>query len=125
MKTRSGKFRNVWLAYNILADIDVAIKFYDAYDDKGIEAYRSEFKMAYRLHHPNLLKISHFDVYEKCPYLVMLFCANDSVSSCIGKFSEIEIWNFVLRINKEQAKSSLIYKQNNYIKNGNNIAEGT
>ena len=90
-----GSFGDVWLAHNILADIDVAIKFYGTLDQKGIEDFRNEFKIAYRLHHPNLLNISHFDVFENCPYLVMPFCENGSVSQRIGQMQESEIWKLV------------------------------
>lgn len=94
----SGSFGDVWLAHNMLADIDVAIKFYGTLDDKGIEDFRNEFKIAYRLRHPNLLNINHFDVYENCPYLVMPYCAHGSVNRQIGKMPEQEIWKFVLDV---------------------------
>lgn len=90
-----GSFGDVWLAHNMLADIDVAVKFYGTLDKKGIEDFRNEFKIAYRLHHPNLLNISHFDVFENCPYLVMPFCENGSVSHRIGQMQESEIWKFI------------------------------
>ena len=90
-----GSFGNVWLAHNLLADIDVAIKFYGTLDQNGLEEFRQEFKIAYKLRHPNLLNISHFDVYENCPYLVMPYCANGSVTNMIGKMDETEIWKFV------------------------------
>ena len=82
----------------MLADIDVAIKFYGILDEKGIEDFRNEFKIAYRLRHPNLLNINHFDVYENCPYLVMPYCANGSVNRQIGKMPEHEIWKFILDV---------------------------
>lgn len=90
-----GSFGNVWLAHNILADVDVAIKFYGALDQNGLEDFRNEFKIAYKLRHPNLLNINHFDVYESCPYLVMPYCANGSVASHIGQMEEPEIWKFI------------------------------
>ena len=31
-----GSFGDVWLAHNLLADIDVAIKFYGTLDAKGL-----------------------------------------------------------------------------------------
>ena len=31
-----GSFGNVWLADNLLADIEVAIKFYGTFDEKGL-----------------------------------------------------------------------------------------
>lgn len=89
-----GSFGEVWLAHNLLADIDVAIKFYGAFDMKGLDEFRTEFKLAYKLHHPNLLNISHFDVSDNCPYLVMPYCANGSVSQQVGRMAEADIWKF-------------------------------
>lgn len=93
-----GSFGDVWLAHNLLADIDVAVKFYGTLDQKGLEEFRNEFKIAYKLHHPNLLNINHFDVYENCPYLVMPYCENGSVSRQIGQMPESEIWKFILDV---------------------------
>ena len=93
-----GSFGDVWLAHNLLADIDVAIKFYGTMDPKGLEEFRNEFKVAYKLRHPNLLNINHFDVYENCPYLVMPYCANGSVCNQIGQMPESEIWKFILDV---------------------------
>ena len=53
-----GSFGDVWLAHNMLADIDVAIKFYGTLDAKGLDDFRNEFKVAYKLRHPNLLNIN-------------------------------------------------------------------
>ena len=91
----SGSFGDVWLAHNMLADIDVAIKFYGTFDEKGLSEFRNEFKVAYKLNHPNLLNISHFDVFENCPYLVMPYCANGSVGKHIGQMPEEEVWKFI------------------------------
>lgn len=93
-----GSFGDVWLAHNLLADIDVAIKFYGTFDQKGLEEFRNEFKIAYKLHHPNLLNINHFDIFENCPYLVMPYCENGSVSRQIGQMPESEIWKFILDV---------------------------
>lgn len=93
-----GSFGDVWLAYNLLADIEVAIKFYGTFDEKGLAEFRNEFKMAYKLNHPNLLNISHFDVFNNCPYLVMPYCANGSASRYIGQMPEAEVWKFVLDV---------------------------
>ncbi len=93
-----GSFGDVWLAHNMLADIEVAIKFYGTLDSKGLEEFRNEFKVAYKLRHPNLLNINHFDVYDNCPYLVMPYCANGSVSNQIGHMPESEIWKFILDV---------------------------
>lgn len=49
----AGSFGEVWLARNLLADLDVAIKIYSLVDEKGIQDFRDEFKIAYKLNHPN------------------------------------------------------------------------
>ena len=91
----TGSFGDVWLAQNLLADIDVAIKFYGTLDESGLQGFRNEFKVAYKLRHPNLLNINHFDVFNNCPYLVMPYCENGSVRQYVGKMQEREIWKFV------------------------------
>lgn len=93
-----GSFGNVWLAHNLLADIDVAIKMYGTYDASGIEEFRKEFKIAYKLNHPNLLNINHFDVCDNIPYLVMPYCSNGSVASRAGSMTESELWKFILDV---------------------------
>lgn len=90
-----GSFGEVWLAHNNLADIDVAIKFYNSLDSNGIRDFRREFQLAYKLQHPNLLHLNHFDVYNNCPYLVMPYCSRGSAASLIGRVGEREIWRFL------------------------------
>ena len=94
-KLGSGGSGNVWLAHDILGDIDVAIKFYGFANEHGIEEFRNEFQLAYKLNHPNLLNVGNFDVFENCPYLVMPFCKKGSVVNQIKKMSESNLWNFV------------------------------
>jgi len=85
----------VWLAHDEKADVDMAIKLYGSVDDNGMEEFRKEFKLAYRLNHPNLLNVGHLDVCDNIPFLVMPFCEKGSVASKVGKFTEEEIWQFV------------------------------
>lgn len=93
-----GSFGDVWLAHNMLAGIDVAVKFYGALDNTGLDEFRNEFKIAYRLRHPNLLSINHFDIFENCPYLIMPYCEKGSVSNHIGQMDEPEIWKFISEV---------------------------
>lgn len=90
-----GSYGEVWLAKNILAEINVAIKVYGALDDNGITGFRDEFQLAYKLSHPNLLHINHFDVADSHPFLVMPYCKNGSSIKLIGKVSEMELWRFI------------------------------
>lgn len=91
----AGSFGEVWLARNTLADVEVAIKCYSLLDDNGIKDFREEFKLAYKLHHPNLLHLNHFDVYDRCPFLVMPYCSKGSSATLTGKMSERQIWHFI------------------------------
>lgn len=91
----NGGSGSVWLAHDLLADIDVAMKFYGSFDDFGLSEFRKEYKLGFKLNHPNLLNIRHFDVYENCPYLVMTYCKNGSLARKAGKMNEEEVWRFV------------------------------
>lgn len=91
----AGSFGEVWLAKNLMAEINVAIKFYNGLDQNGINDFKEEFKMAYRLSHPNLLHMNHFDVYNECPYLVMPYCPNGSAAELRGNISETRVWEFI------------------------------
>lgn len=91
----AGSFGEVWLARNLMADINVAIKFYSGLDRNGISDFKEEFKLAYRLSHPNLLHMNHFDVYDQCPYLVMPYCSKGSAAQLRGNVSEKRVWEFI------------------------------
>ncbi|MBR4898049.1 MAG: protein kinase [Prevotella sp.] len=100
----NGGSGSVWLAQDLLADIDVAMKFYGSFDDFGLSEFRKEYKLGFKLNHPNLLNIRHFDVFENCPYLVMTYCKNGSLARKAGKMNEEEVWRFV-----ENVASGLAY----------------
>ena len=89
-----GAFGEVWLAHDEQIDLDVAVKIYIALDERGIEDFKSEYKTAYSLNHPNLLHAYHFDVIEKRPFLVMPFCPG-SAEANIGTTDEALIWRFI------------------------------
>ena len=89
-----GTFGEVWLAKDIILDMNVAIKIYVALDSRGFNEFKQEFRTAYSLHHPNLLRADYFDSVDKNPYLIMPFCP-ESVGDKIGKMDENEIWRFI------------------------------
>lgn len=93
MKGR-GSFGEVWLAHDEHLDMDVAIKVYIALDDRGVAEFKSEYKTTFGLNHPNLLHATHFDQFEKRPYLVMPFCPG-AATNYIGNIDEPTLWHFI------------------------------
>lgn len=93
-----GGFSEVWLAEDIKAGIDVAIKIYapgTGLGTTGSVVFRNEFSLVFNLNHSNLLKPTYFDIEDNMPYLVMPFVENGSVSKLIGTISESDMWNFM------------------------------
>lgn len=91
----AGSFGEVWLAKDLMADDKIAIKFYRGLDQNGINEFKGEFKLARSLRQTNLLNLSHFDVFDQCPYLVMDYCPKGSAAQLRGNVSETRIWEFI------------------------------
>lgn len=89
-----GSFGEVWLARDEQLELEVAIKIYIALDDRGISDFKEEYRTAYTLNHPNLLHAYHFDLENRCPYLVMPYCPGKS-TDLIGRADEADIWRFI------------------------------
>ena len=76
-----GGFSEVWLAEYDIAKILVAIKIYApgaGLDENGIEMFTQEFSLVFDLNHTNLLRPTHFDTWERQPYLILPYCKNGS-----------------------------------------------
>ena len=83
-----GGFSEVWKVQDIKAGIINALKVYIGVDNEGIETFRDEYTRMYNINDANILKATHFDVYEGRPYLVMPYCNNGSAMKELGKASE-------------------------------------
>lgn len=98
----SGGFSTVWLASDQMAgDLEIALKIYapgQGLDDQAIQIFREEYKVVFYLNHPNLLKPSHFDVFEGRPFLVLPFCSEGSVMKRTGQLDEETIARLLLQI---------------------------
>ena len=94
-----GGFSEVWLAEDEKANkIKIALKVYapgTGLDEDGARLFTQEFSLVFNVNHSNLLKPTHFDIYEQMPYLVMPFCNNGSSIKLIAKISEKEVWQFL------------------------------
>ena len=96
-KFNKGGFSSVWLAYDLKAKEEFALKIYDVdggYSEEEIEEFRKGFKLVVNLTHSNIFKPLSYDIQDNIPFLVMSYCANGSASSRIGKMSEDEVWRF-------------------------------
>ena len=93
-----GSFASVWLAHDTEADIDVAIKIFDpdgGIDTQGLEEFKEEFRLVFNLNHTNILHISHYDVYQQRPYIILPLCKNGSAFDLVGKATEEQVWQFM------------------------------
>lgn len=104
-KLGSGGFSEVWLAHDVVAKIDVALKIYTQtgeLDEDGKNMFREEFTIVCNFNHTNILRPFSFGILEKeapdnveVPYLVLPFCKSGSASKLINNISEEEIWRFI------------------------------
>ena len=93
-----GGYSEVWLAKDEQVDLTVAIKIYapgKGLDEDGVTQFSKEFKMVFNLNHANLLRPTHYDVYERMPYLIMPYCERGSSFKLAGKIDENMAWQFL------------------------------
>ena len=94
-----GGFSEVWLVEDTkVANKKMALKVYapgKGLDDDGVQLFSSEFQLVYDLNHSHLLRPSHFDDYERSPYLVLPYCENGSTLKLVGKLNEEQAWHFL------------------------------
>lgn len=93
----SGSFGEVWVAYDIETDVEVAIKIYISMDAQGLSDFKKEFQLSFNFHHTNLLHANYLGVNteDNRPYLVMPYCPEGSVMSRCGSMSEDQMWMFI------------------------------
>lgn len=107
-KIGSGGFSEVWLAKDIMADLEVALKVYiteGKLDIKSKDLFRQEFKDICALQHTNIIHAVGFGIYnDEAPYLCMIVCKDGSANKYKGNITEKELWNFI-----EQVASGLKY----------------
>ena len=93
-----GGFSEVWLAEDKQAGLTVVLKIYapgKGLDDDGVKVFSKEFSMVFNLNHPNLLRPTHYDVFERMPYLIMPYCENGPSIKLAGKIDEPTAWKFL------------------------------
>jgi len=93
-----GGYSEVWLAEDTQTDVKVALKIFapgKGLDDKGVELFKNEFKLVFNLNHPNLLRPTYFDVYERMPYLIMPYYEKGSSIRLAGVIDEQVAWKFL------------------------------
>lgn len=97
-----GGFSEVWLAKDIKwTGVQVAVKIYApgmGLDEDGLKLFTQEFSLVFDMNHTNLLRPTHFDCWERQPYLILPYCPNGSTFSYIkdGKpMPEKECWQMI------------------------------
>lgn len=98
-----GGFSEVWLAEDVVAGTQRAIKVYvpnNGLDTQGTEDFREEYNLLSNLNHTNLLKTDLMDIWEHRPFLVMPYCAKGSVFDLFlkkssNRITEQECWKLL------------------------------
>ena len=96
-----GGYSEVWLAEDKQAGLNIVLKVYapgKGLDEDGVKVFSKEFSMVFNLNHPNLLRPTHYDVFERMPYLIMPYCEHGSSSKLVGKIDERTAWRFLYEI---------------------------
>lgn len=98
-KIGGGGFSEVWLAHDINASIDVALKIYTPnsdLDEEGKEDFKREFSRLCGLNHSHIIHAIGFGIHDdELPYLALSVCKNGSAKKLIGHYDEEELWRFI------------------------------
>ena len=93
-----GGYSEVWLAEDMQVGLKVALKVYApgrGLDENGVSQFSREFNVVFNLNHANLLRPTHYDVFERMPYLILPYCEHGSSSKFTGKIDEHKAWTFL------------------------------
>lgn len=96
-----GGFAEVWLADDNLTHVQVAVKVYapgTGLDENGIKMFTEEFSVVFDMNHTNLLRPTHYDCYERMPYLIMPYIKNGSAFKYLAEgrnIPEDECWKML------------------------------
>lgn len=96
-----GGFSEVWLAKDKLTNVQVAVKVYApgmGLDEDGQQLFTQEFSMVFDMNHTNLLRPTHFAIWNRQPYLILPYCANGSTFKYINenrRMPEQECWQMI------------------------------
>ena len=94
-----GGFSEVWLVEDTkVSNKKMALKVYapgKGLDENGVRLFSSEFELVFDLNHTNLLRPSHFSVYDRSPYLLMPFSEQGNISKLAGHISEEDAWHIL------------------------------
>ena len=93
-----GGYSEVWLAEDEQAGLTIALKVYApgrGLDEDGVTQFSKEFKMVFNLNHANLLRPTHYDVFQRMPYLILPYCERGSSIKLSGKIDEKMAWTFL------------------------------
>ena len=96
-----GGFAEVWLAEDSMTNVQVAVKVYapgTGLDDNGIKIFTQEFSLVFDMNHTNLLRPTHFDCWDRMPYLIMPLIKNGSAFKYITEnisMPEKECWKMI------------------------------
>jgi len=96
-----GGFAEVWLAEDNRTGVQVAVKVYapgGGLDENGIKIFTQEFAVVFDMNHTNLLRPTHYDIFDQQPYLIMPYIKNGSAFKYLAEGQNIpedECWKML------------------------------
>ena len=96
-----GGFAEVWLAEDTKTGVQVAVKVYApgaGLDENGIKIFTQEFAVVFDMNHTNLLRPTHYDIFDQQPYLIMPYIKNGSAFKYLTEGQNIpedECWKML------------------------------
>ena len=77
----NGKCTEVWHAFDTLANVNVAIKFYIT--DTIIDDVTRKYAMVFDINHTNIIHPIYVGIYDEMVYIIMQYCKNGNLAGLI------------------------------------------
>jgi|GEM_PF-6484619 len=94
-KLGKGGFSEVWHAWDLKTNQEVALKIFHRQDDEGLKLCEKEFNRTNGMFHARLIRLLDFNVHEHAPYLVMPYYHRGTPEIKAGELSEEAIWRIM------------------------------
>lgn len=110
-----GNLSEVWKVRDQMADDAVVVlKIYapgKKLDEDGVSNFKRNFFLSQQISHPHLLKVSHFDLWEGSPYLLMPFCPQGSLARLLTSNGPLNERQIALLLSQIGSALEILHRQ--------------